>query len=362
MNIPSTHTTYFRRCTSIGAVLLCLSLAATSVAAGELAPPLQAPFSAEQAAAAQRTWASQLKTEVETRNSVGATMTLIPPGAYLMGSTEPAQETAAFAVAMGLSKAKASDHADEHPQHLVRIARPFRIAKHEVTRANFQTFVSDTGYRTEAEKDGQGGWGWDQEMRKFLQAPRFDWRNVGFAQSDDHPVVNVSWNDAQSFCQWLAKKERQTYRLPTEAEWEFANRAGTQSRYQCGNDPECLASIANVADGTSRETYREWRTIAAKDGFIYTSPVGSLKANPFGLCDMHGNVWEWCNDFYDAKYYAQSPAENPAGPSTGALRVSRGGAWSRTPVNCRSCVRRSGSPTLKHVNIGFRPVLVLMGN
>ncbi len=292
------------------------------------------------------------------------TMILIPPGEYRMGSFEPAETTAAFAVSMGLKNSKASDFTDEFPQHRVRITHGFRIARNEVTRANFQAFVSDTGYRTEAETDGKGGWGWDKdkEQGKFFQDPRFDWRNTGIPQADDHPVVNVSWNDVRKFCEWLGEKEGRSYRLPTEAEWEYANRAGTQGRYQCGDDPECLVSIANVADATSRETFRDWPTIAGSDGFAYTAPVGSFKANPFGLFDMHGNVWEWCEDFYDASFYTQSPVDDPAGPLTGKLRVSRGGAWSRTSVNVRCSVRRSGAPSLRHINIGFRPVLILSGD
>lgn len=335
--------------------LVCLLQAADE----QEIPTLSAPFTAEQARSAQASWAKRLNVDIEIRNTLGMTMTLIPPGHYRMGNLEPAEETAAFAQARGLLKAKAADFGDEYPPHAVRITHPFRLARCEVTRGNFRAFVNAAGYRTDAETDAQGGWGWSEEQRKFVREPRFNWRNAGFPQNDDHPVLNVSWNDAQSFCAWLSRQDKHTYRLPTEAEWEYANRAGMETRYQSGNDSEGLAGTANVADATARKTYPDWPTINSDDGFTYTSPVGSFKPNPFGICDLHGNVWEWCRDIYDAAYYENSPLADPTGPATGPLRVSRGGAWSRTTVNCRSAVRRKGAPDLRHVNIGFRPVLTL---
>lgn len=325
----------------------------------EVLPALSAPFTPGQAQAAQSSWAKRLKVDVEIRNTLGMTMTLIPPGTYRMGNLEPAVDTAAFARDKGLLKSTVADFDDEYPPHAVRITHPFRLARCEVTRGNFQSFVNAAGYRTDAETAVQGGWGWSEEQKKFVQEPRFNWRNTGFPQGDDHPVLNVSWNDAQSFCAWLSRQDKGTYRLPTEAEWEYANRAGMETRYQCGNDPEGLSGIANVADATARKTYPDWPTISSDDGFTYTSPVGTFKPNPFGICDLHGNVWEWCRDIYDASYYENSPLADPTGPTAGSMRVSRGGAWSRTTVNCRSAVRRKGTPDLRHVNIGFRLALTL---
>ena len=113
----------------------------------------------------------------------------------------------------------------------MRITRPFYLGVTEVTRGQFRRFVDDAGYQTEAEKDGKGGCGWNEETKKFEQNPRYTWQNPGFEQTDEHPVVNVSWNDAQAFIGWLSRKEGKTYRLPTEAEWEYACRAGTTTRY-----------------------------------------------------------------------------------------------------------------------------------
>ena len=142
----------------------------------------------------------------------------------------------------------------------MRITRPFYLGKYEVTVGQFRRFVDDSGYQTEAEKDGKGGWGWNETANKFEQAPRYTWREAGFEQTDLHPVVNVSWNDAVAFAEWLGKKEGKTYRLPTEAEWEYACRAGTTTRYFCGDDPEALAEVGNVADATAREKYPDWKT------------------------------------------------------------------------------------------------------
>src|SRR5262249_5278878 len=162
---------------------------------------------------------------------------------------------------------------DEHPQHEVRITRPFYLGVTEVTRGQFRLFVDEEGYRTEAEKDGKGGYGWNEEKKTFEQNPRYTWQSPGFEQTDEHPVVNVSWNDAQAFVGWLSRKEGETYRLPTEAEWEYACRAGTTTRYSCGDDPEGLVAVGNIADETAKVKYPDWTTIAARDGFVYTAPV-----------------------------------------------------------------------------------------
>ena len=159
-------------------------------------------------------------------------------------------------------------------------------ASTEVTRGQFRRFVDDAGYQTEAEKDGKGGYGWT-EAGNFVYDPKYTWQNLGFDQTDEHPVVNVSWNDAVAFAAWLSRKEGTTYRLPTEAEWEYACRAGTTTRYSSGDDPESLATVGNVADGTAREKLPNWYpdptwTIAARDGFVYTAPVGRLTRTPGG--------------------------------------------------------------------------------
>ncbi len=170
-----------------------------------------------------------------TSKAAGIQLKLIPAGQFLMGSAPGDKD--------------ASD--DEKPWHWVRITQPFYLGVTEVTRGQFRRFVDDAGYQTEAEKDGKGAYGWNEETKKFEQNPRFNWQSPGFEQTDDHPVVNVSWNDAQAFIAWLNRKDGQgkVYRLPTEAEWEYACRAGTKTRYFCGDDPEGLAAIGNGGPG-----------------------------------------------------------------------------------------------------------------
>ena len=239
---------------------------------------------------------------------------------------------------------------------IARITKPFYLGTYHVTRGQFRQFVADTGYKTDAEKgERPGAFGWDPDKKQFGFNEKYSWRNAGFEQTDEHPVVNVSWNDAVAFCKWLSKKESKTYRLPTEAEWEYACRAGTTTRYYSGDDPETLAKIGNVADATFKAKFPDTKyTIKASDGYVFTSPVGSFQANAFGLYDMHGNAWEWCSDWYSAEYYAASAAEDPIGPDSGNDRVLRGGSWLNWPTNIRSAFRLWGTPDKRFSYTGFR--------
>ena len=176
-------------------------------------------------------------------------LVLIPAGEFKMGSSESAEATAAFFnKTYGKDLVQADWFKDEHPQHRVRITKPFYLGTYHVTRGQFRQFVADTAYKTDAEKgERPGAYGWNPDKKEFGFNEKYSWRNAGFEQSDEHPVVNVSWNDAVAFCKWLSKKEGKTYRLPTEAEWEYACRAGTTTRYYSGDDPETLAKVGGVA-------------------------------------------------------------------------------------------------------------------
>ena len=166
--------------------------------------------------------------------------------------------------------------------------------------------------------------------------------------------MNVSWNDAVAFCNWLSHKEGQAYRLPTEAEWEYACRAETAMRFCHGDNPEILASTANTADAAYKSTFPGERAIHGSDGYIFTSPAGNFAANGFGLHDMDGNVCDWCSDRYDAGYYADSPVDDPAGPASGEMRIDRGGAWTSGPYKCEACYRSKDWPTGAFADVGFR--------
>jgi formylglycine-generating enzyme required for sulfatase activity len=164
------------------------------------------------------------------------------------------------------------------------------------------------------------------------------WRWPGFDQTDDHPVVNVSWNDATAFCDWLSRQEGQEYRLPTEAEWEYACRAGTTTRFSFGDDDTALGESAWYSANSGNQTH----------------PVGEKRPNAFGLYDMHGNIWEWCSDWYSADYYRRSPADDPRGSEAAEDRVFRGGSWGVEPRLARTAYRGRGAPEYRCHFLGFR--------
>jgi formylglycine-generating enzyme required for sulfatase activity len=290
-------------------------------------------------------------------NSIGMKLVLIPAGEFMMGSRESAEETAAFFnKTYGRDDLKANLFKDEHPQYRVRITKPFYLGTYHVTRGQFRQFVADTGYKSDAEKGKKpGAYGWDPNEKKFRFNEKYSWRNEGFEQTDEHPVVNVSWNDTVEFCKWVSRKEGKTYRLPTEAEWEYACRAGTTTPYYSGDDPETLAKVGNVADAAAKAKFPNWKyTIKASDGYVFTAPVGSFKPNAFGLYDMHGNAWQWCADWYGAEYYAKCPVGDLTGPDSGNVRVRRGGSWYDWPYRARSAKRSGYTPVFRSISAGFR--------
>ena len=299
------------------------------------------------------------KLSVDLGGGAKMEMTLIPAGEFKMGSGELAEGTAAFFnKTYGENILTADLFKDEHPQHRVRITKPFYLGTYHITRGQFRQFVKDSGYKTAAEKGVgfKGAFGWDPDKKEFDFNEKYSWRNAGFEQTDEHPVVNVSWNDAVEFCKWLSKKESKTYRLPTEAEWEYACRAGTTTRYYSGDDPETLAKVGNVADAAAKAQFPDWKyTIKANDGYVFTAPVGKFKPNAFGLYDMHGNARQWCADWYGAEYYAKSPADDPTGADTGDVRVLRGGSWFFRPDCARSANRLRFTPNYRlGIGAGFR--------
>ena len=305
-------------------------------------------------------------------NSIGMKLVLIRPGEFMMGSHESAAEMVAFlnkTYGVDLDAAWANN---EHPQHRVRITKPFYLGAYHVTVGQFRQFVTETGYKARQEEVGNlmgMRFGWDSakgSLGSYMSNKNYSWWNVGFAQTDQHPVVMVAFDDAEAFCRWLSKKEGKTYRLPTEAEWEYACRAGTSTRYWCGDDPEKLAEVANVADASARAKIPDLKCpIRANDGYVFTSPVGSFRPNAFGLYDMHGNAWQWCSDRYAwtespahghtrSEYYAKSPVDDPTGPAEGAFRVLRGGSWYQGPFDCRCARRHWIEPGFRICILGFR--------
>lgn len=296
-------------------------------------------------------------------NSIGMRFVRVPAGEFEMGSAEP--DAALAAAFPGIESDRFPDLADAAPVHRVRITRAFHLGVHEVTVGQFRRFVELSGYVPQSQADGTGGYGYDAGHAARRRAsddafagrdPKYSWRDPGFPQGDDHPVVNVTWHDAVAMADWLSRREGVRYRLPTEAEWEYAARAGTRTRHHGGDDPLGLASIANVFD---EDAARHWpdlrqRALAARDGHAFTAPVGSLAANAFGLHDMIGNVWEWVSDWYAEDWYQRSPVDDPQGPPNGETRVRRGGSWHTWPFYATASFRNWNTPQTRYTLLGFR--------
>jgi formylglycine-generating enzyme required for sulfatase activity len=288
-------------------------------------------------------------------NSLGMTLVPIPAGEFWMGRAESTDELARAFPHYEAERLTALF--DEQPLHRVHITRRFLLGAHAVTLGQFRAFVERSGYRTEAERDGTGGWGYNPAIAYFEgRKLEYSWRDPGFPQDDRHPVVNVTWNDAVALCEWLSRQEGRHYRLPSEAEWEYACRAGTTTRFHSGDSPDDLARVANLYDAACRPLFPQWEKFAlpAQDGFAFTAPVGSFAANAFGLFDMHGNVWEWCADWYADDYYRHAPLEDPPGPAEGVVRVRRGGSWHSWPLYARSAYRNWNAPETRYVLVGMR--------
>ncbi|MDP1586161.1 MAG: formylglycine-generating enzyme family protein [Prosthecobacter sp.] len=245
-------------------------------------------------------------------------MILVQPGSFEQGS--PVNE--------------AGREADEGPQRRVKITRPFYMAKFPVTRGQFARFVESTRFRTEAEIGQSGGFG--VVDGKLVQQKPFNWRNPGFEQTDDHPVVIVSALDAAAFCQWLTTKSGRLCELPTEAQWEFACRAGTT-----------LAHYSAPVDAIA------WHR---GNGLSQTHPVGQKKANAWGFHDFYGPVWQWCRDWY-APYpagAATDPLQTNQNLSDKPRQVLRGGSILSDVSHSRSAERYRNDARSRNADNGFR--------
>ncbi len=251
---------------------------------------------------------------------------------------------------MGSPEGEEGRDSDER-RHRVRIERAFALGQNEVTVREFRRFVEATGYRTEAERDvsEKGCYTYDAKDNRWDWRAGFSWRKPGYEQTDDHPVVCVSWNDANQYLGWLTKETGRNYRLPSEAEWEYAARAGTtEARYwRDGGDASACgyANVANKEHGWSE-------AFPCSDGYEFTAPVGSFQPNAWKLYDMLGNVWEWTCSAY-AKEYDGSESRCADQETSGPLAV-RGGSWLNGPAWVRSANRDWGDPTYRDGLQGFR--------
>lgn len=280
-------------------------------------------------------------------------MVYIPAGNFLMGSTE--KEIKYLVEKYKEQAIRRADIADEIPQHQVTIKQGFWMGKYEITNQQFQVFVEKTNYKTTAEKKGEGI-SYDSVNKKWgVRIKGADWKNLKLPWKmkgtwADHPAAMLSWEDAKAFCQWLQTIQQNGLecRLPTEAEWEYACRAGTSTRRWWGDDDkdDQAYRYANVADESNG-----WeKSFKGDDGHKISAPVGIYQQNGFGLYDMLGNVLEWCEDSY-GPYNAVKQND----PNT---RIYRGGSWSTDSGNIRSANRSKRNKDYTLFNLGFRIVLV----
>jgi formylglycine-generating enzyme required for sulfatase activity len=265
-------------------------------------------------------------------NSVGMKLALIPAGKFLMGSPSTEKE-----------------RDDTERQHAVEITKPFYLGVYEVTQREYEKLM---GKRNERGKQNPWNYG-----------AHFD---AGRGGGPDHPMEQVKWGQAVEFCNRLSalaeeKRAGRRYRLPTEAEWEYACRAGTKTAFHFGD-----TLSADEANFNGNYPYGS----AAKGPYLRkTAKVGSYKPNAWGLYDMHGNVAEWCSDWYDPNYYKDSPKADPTGPEKGVLatdykdfyRVIRGGCWLDEARGCRSAYRFRAMPHEPYRLIGLRVVCEVRG-
>ena len=259
-------------------------------------------------------------------------MVVIPSGNFAMGSPD----------------AEEGRGDDEGPLHNVHIAT-FALGKTEITRTQYAAFVQQTKYTTDDKC-------WTLEDGKYEQRSKRNWHAPGYPQGGKHPVACINWNDAQAYAAWLSRKTGKKFRLPSEAEWEYAARGDTHSARYWGEDPDVAKFYANTADLSAQAHIQgasSWSVHQCSDGFVYTSPVGSFKANAFGLYDMLGNVMEWTGDSYHADYQ-DAPSDGSVWQGDAVKRVLRGGSWNNAPRNVRAAMRDSNDPNLRFNIFGFR--------
>jgi sulfatase modifying factor 1 len=260
-------------------------------------------------------------------------MVVLPAGEFVMGSRED----------------EVGRHASEVDRHAARIAQPFAIMRAPVTVDDFRRFAEETGHAPDAAC-------WTLTDRGWEWSAGHNWRAPGFDQGSDHPVTCVSFHDAQAYAAWLSARAEHTYRLPTEEEWEYAARGGTDG-VNAWPDDASPCDHANINDMPGKN--RIWRTAEnCDDGFMFTSPIGSFPANGFGLYDMQGNVWEWTTGCWDGP--PEIGADDGAPPLTGAdgcmLRVLRGAAWMEAPGPVRLSLREFRPDSGRYSFAGFRLV------
>ena len=258
-------------------------------------------------------------------------MVVVPAGAFTMGA--PDSEPGRFE--------------DEGPQHKVTIAAPFAVSAAPITRGQYEMFVRATNRPASGSCAVMGAEGW-------ARTPGRGWDNPGFEQTAEHPVVCVSWDDAQAYLQWLSKESGRSYRLLSEAEFEYVARAGSTTTFPWGSGEEFCAH-ANGFDASTKSVYPDWPAATCSDGFVHTSPVRAFPANAFLLYGTVGNVFQWTEDCFVEGGYAGAPADGSARVGEECpLRTIRGGSWLNGPRGLRAAMRDRDRPIDRYTNVGLR--------
>lgn len=253
---------------------------------------------------------------------------------------------------MGSPRREAGRNDTEGPTRGVEIGKPFAIGVTEVTVREFRAYLNATGRSAPTgcfveATDGSGSWAFDGST---------GFSSPGFQQTDDHPAVCLSWNDAKSYLTWLTSRTGEPYRLATEAEWEYATRGGTTGARFWGRSIESGCAFLNGADATAAEERENWITTECDDGFLYSAPVRSFEPNPNSLYDTVGNVWEWVDDCF-SRNYSGAPTDGSANTTSGcSSRVIRGGSWASSPDQLRSAKRSGDTPDSRYNILGLRVV------
>jgi formylglycine-generating enzyme required for sulfatase activity len=272
----------------------------------------------------------------------------IEPGTFMRGST--AEQAAR-------EQTPERDAGNERPQGRVEIRRRFALGKFEVTRGQFAQFARETRLAPSTECLS-----WDRSNARWGRFPgERNWIAPGFEQGDDHPVVCVSWSESKAYAAWVASRTGKSYRLATDAEWEYAARAGTATQRWWGDDRQRACEYANVSDLTKAEALRQplvpAEVFPCRDGHVFTAPVGRFKPNPWGLYDLFGNAWEWTEDCFGRSYDGaptDGSARQPAPGTACGERVMRGGAWHANPFYIRAAKHDFAPPSLRSARMGLR--------
>jgi formylglycine-generating enzyme required for sulfatase activity len=257
-------------------------------------------------------------------------MTVLPAGRFNQGS---APDDSGFAFAK--------------PPHGVTIGGPFAMSTNAVTVDEFHEFIIATG------RDMQGCDTYDGEWK---HRPKSNWKTPGFAQAGTHPVTCASWNDAEAYARWLSTETKHRYRLPSASEWEYAARAGGEAVLPWSGDGSGACANANLADESAAHRYPGWTVFGCDDGYVYTAPVGSFKANSFGLNDMLGNVLQWTEDCWHADYNGAPIDGSARTDGNCAERELRGGSWFTTPAYVRADYRNHFAVDYRTSSAGIRLV------